>query len=151
MRPHPDESRHVMRAAQQFGMASVLFRNAVGRALNLNVTDYECMSLLTMRGTCSPTELSRHTGLSTGATTAMLDRLEAAGYISRKPNPEDRRGTIIEPSSHYREMAAPLVAGIQKAHGELLVRYSAEELEIVARFLEEFTTNVTSQTQALGG
>jgi DNA-binding MarR family transcriptional regulator len=139
----------VLMADRDQGISSVLFRNAIGRKLRLNSTDFECLSLLTIRGTSTPTELARHTGLTTGSTTAMLDRLEKAQFIARKPNPNDRRGVLVEVSKHYREVAAPLVAGVQQAHSELLGKYSEQELTVIEDFLRKFTNNVTEQTKIL--
>lgn len=48
-----------------------------------------------LRGSASPSHLADLTGLSTGSTTAMIDRLEQKGLVERHPTPEDRRGTTI--------------------------------------------------------
>lgn len=136
----------VFAAARENGISSVLFRNAIARKLGLNIADYECLSLISIKGVSSPTELSRYTGLTTGSTTAMLDRLEKAGFIRRKPNPEDRRGVLIEITKKWMTTARPMVAGVQKAHRELIASYSDEELETIADFLTRFTKNVTEQT-----
>ena len=124
----------------------VLFRNAIGRKLDLNVTDTECLSLLSIKGVSTPTEVARYTGLTTGSTTAMLDRLEKAKYIRRKPNPNDRRGILIEIRKQYTETAGPLIAEIQNAHNDLINRYSGKELEIIADFLTSFANNVKEYT-----
>ena len=71
----------------------VLFRNMVSERLGVNVTDMECLGLLYNKDLATPSELARYTGLGSGATTAMLDRLEKSGLIERRPNPDDRRGT----------------------------------------------------------
>ena len=134
-------------AARDYTVSSVFFRNATGQKLGLNLTDYECLSFLTIKGVATPTEIARYTGLTTGSTTALLDRLEEVGFIVRKPNPNDRRGVLVEVSSHYREMAGPLVAGIQKMNIELLAGYSEQELAVIADFLTKFTENVREQTQ----
>jgi DNA-binding MarR family transcriptional regulator len=144
-----DLEKQVMMAARDQGVASVLFRNAIGRKLCLNITDSECLSFLTIKGVSTPTELAHYTGLTTGSTTAMLDRLEKAKFIVRKPNPKDRRGLLIEINQHWMETARPLVAGIQHAHMELLTRYTSEELEIIADFLTRFTKNVKDQTKEI--
>jgi DNA-binding MarR family transcriptional regulator len=136
----------VLIAARDNGMSSVLFRHAIGRKLGLNVTDSECLSLLSMRGTSTPTELARYTGLTTGSATAMLDRLERAGFITRRPNPADRRGVLVDITDKWGETAGPLVAGVQRAHAELIARYSDAELETIADFLTRFTDNVREQT-----
>jgi DNA-binding MarR family transcriptional regulator len=141
--------KKVFLAARDQGISSVLFRNATSRKLGLNATDAECLSFLMMHKTATPTELANYTGLTSGSTTALLDRLERAGFIIRKPNPNDRRGTIIEAHPHYMELAGPLVAGVQQAHHELLAKYSDEELEVIADFLNGFTQNVIKQTEII--
>ena len=144
-----DSKKRVLIAAQQQGVSSVLFRNAIGRKMGLSVTDSECLSYLSMRRNASPKELSQYTGLTTGSTTAMLDRLEKAGYIHRTSNPDDRRGVVVEIDKKWMEKAGPLVAGVQKAHTTLIAEYSDEELEVIADFLERFTQNVQDQTNEI--
>ena len=142
--------QQVFTAARNQGISSVLFRNAMGRKLGVNVTDSECLGYLTVNGVATPTEIARYTGLTTGSTTAMLDRLEKAGFIKRIPNPNDRRGIIIEINKNWTEKVAPLVAGVQKAQQELLTSYSAEELETIADYLTRFTENAREHTARIG-
>jgi DNA-binding MarR family transcriptional regulator len=144
-----DLEKQVMMAARDNGISAVLFRNAMGRRLNLNVTDSACLSLLSIKGISTPSELARYTGLTTGATTAMLDRLEKARFIRRKPNLKDRRGVLIEVNERYTETAGPLVAGIQKAQTELIASYSDRDLETIADFLTRFTKNVNEHTEII--
>ena len=144
-----DLEKQVMIAVREQGISSVLFRNAIGRKLGLNITDSECLSLLSIKGISTPTELSRYTGLTSGSTTAMLDRLEKAEYIRRKPNPKDRRGVLIEISKKWAETAGPLVAGVQKAHKELIASYADKDLETIADFLTCFTENVKEQIEMI--
>jgi DNA-binding MarR family transcriptional regulator len=141
--------KKVFFAARDQGISSVLFRNAIARRLGLNATDSECLSFLGIKGTSTPTELAKYTGLTSGSTTAMLDRLEKSGFIRRLPNPSDRRGTLIELAPHYAEVSMPLVAGIQHAHKELLAGYTEAELETIADFLTRFTKNVTNHTEKI--
>lgn len=149
MHSKEDLQNQVFMAARDQGISSVLFRNAISRRLGLNATDSECLSFLGIKGTSTPTELAAYTGLTSGSATAMLDRLEKAGYITRLPNPNDRRGVLIQLSPRYKEVAMPLVAGVQKAHRELLAKYSEKELEAIADFLTGFTENVTEHTKKI--
>ena len=105
----------------------------------LNVTDMECMRLVLAQCVATPSELARHTGLTSGAATAMLDRLERAGLIERKPNPNDRRGTLITPAESAAAKAASWFASARHAQDELMSSYSASELEIIADVFERFT------------
>ena len=140
-----DLEKQVIISARDYGISSVLFRNAIGRKLGLNIADMECLSLLLIRGFSTPTELARYTGLTTGSTTAMLDRLEKAKFIKRKPNPKDRRGVLIEVTKKTAETFGPMVAGVQKALNELVASYSAKELAPIADFLSRSTKNVKDQ------
>ncbi|HUX21128.1 MAG TPA: MarR family transcriptional regulator [Spirochaetia bacterium] len=144
-----DAKRQVIIASQEYGIASVLFRNAIGRRLGLNITDIGCINFLFIRGSSTPTELARYTGLTSGSTTAMLDRLERANLITRKTNPNDRRGIVVEVQQRSREAIGPMVAGSQKAQAELLDGYTEKELAAIADFLTRFSENVNQQTRAI--
>jgi len=141
--------KQVFAAARDNGISSVLFRNAVARKLGLNVTDWECLSLLSIKGVSKPTELARYTGLTSGSMTAMLDRLERAQFIRRKTNPEDRRSVLIEITKKWTETAEPLVRSVQQAHAELITSYSDQELETIVDFLTRFTNNVIENTKMI--
>ncbi len=149
MNSKADLEKEVLMAAAEYGINSVLFRNATGRKLGLNITESECLSLLRIKGISTPTELAHYTGLTTGSTTTMLDRLEKAGFITRRHNPNDRRGVLIEINKETAVTTAPLVAGVQKAHKELIASYSTAELEIIADFLIRFTQNIKEHTKMI--
>lgn len=134
-----DLKKRALKAVAEYGVHLTLFRNAVSEWAGLNVTDMECMRLLFLKGTASPSELSKHTGLTSGATTAMLDRLEDAGLIERRPNPNDRRGTLIAAAELSAEKATSWFESARKAQDELISSYSAEELEIISDIFERFT------------
>jgi DNA-binding MarR family transcriptional regulator len=139
----------VLMAARDTNINSVLFRNAMGRKLGLNITESECVTFLGIKGVSTPTEIAKYTGLTSGSTTTMLDRLEKKNIIKRKSNPDDRRGVIIELNEEYGKVAQPLVAGIQKAHRELIDRFSVKELETVINFLTGFTNNIIEHTKKI--
>ena len=67
--------------------------------MGVNRTDGRCLDLLEHRGQMSAGELARASGLSTGAITAVIDRLEHAGYAQRVADPADRRRVLIEPTA----------------------------------------------------
>ena len=79
----------------------------------------------------------------------MLDRLEMAQFITRKANPADRRGVLIELTKKWSELAEPLVRGVQQTHAELIASYSDKELETIADFLTRFTNNVIENTKTI--
>lgn len=125
-------------AVRDYGVNLKLFQNAVDEKAGLNTTDTECLRLLFQKGAATPTEIAKHTGLTSGATTAMLDRLENAKLIERKPNPADRRGTLITPAKSATEKVAAWFQPARNALDELIASYSAEELEIISGIFERF-------------
>lgn len=125
-------------AVRDYGVNLRLFQNAVDEKAGLNTTDTECLRLLFQKGTATPTEIAKHTGLTSGATTAMLDRLENAKLIERKSNPADRRGTLITPAKSAAEKVAAWFQPARNALDELIASYSAEELEIISGIFERF-------------
>ena len=139
----------VLLAARESGIGTILFRNALAKKLGLNLTESLCLTILGIRSVSTPTELARYIGLTTGSTTTLLDRLEKRNFIRRKPNPHDRRGVIVEIEETYAKTAQALVAGIQKAHRELIASYTEEELEIIADFLHRFAENLREHAEEI--
>jgi len=130
--------KRALMAVRDYGVQLTQFRNAMSEWAGVNPTDMECLRLLFQKGIATPSELARHTGLTSGATTAMLDRLEKAGLIERRPNPDDRRGTLITPEKSSAEKVASWFESARKAQDELISSYSESELEIIADVFERF-------------
>jgi len=130
--------KRALMAVRDYGVNLTHFRNAMSEWAGLNVTDMECLRLLFFKGVATPSELSRFTGLTSGATTAMLDRLEKAGLIERRPNPNDRRGTLIAPVASSSEKVASWFESARMAQDKLISSYSEGELEIIADVFERF-------------
>ncbi len=81
---------------REFMARAVLFQEAVARSGGLNGTDLQAVGLLLSEGPATPGELATRTGLSAGgAITAMIDRLERAGFVTRTRDETDRRRVIV--------------------------------------------------------
>jgi DNA-binding MarR family transcriptional regulator len=133
-----DLKKRALIAVREYGVHLTLFRNAMSEWAGLNVTDMECLRLLFLKGVATPSELARQTGLTSGATTAMLDRLERAGLIERRPNPDDRRGTLITPAKSATEKVASWFESARNAQDKLISSYTESELEIISDVFERF-------------
>jgi len=138
-----------LNAVRDYGVQLTLFRNAMDEWAGLNTTDMECLRLLFLEGVSTPSKLARHTGLTSGATTAMLDRLEKTGLIERRPNPEDRRGTLIVPSKSSAEKVASWFESARNAQAELLEQFSEKELEIMVDVFERFAKLWTQEREKI--
>jgi DNA-binding MarR family transcriptional regulator len=146
-----DLRQRALAAVRDYGIQLTHFRSAVNQAAGLNPTDMECMRLLFQQGVATPSQLARHTGLTSGATTAMLDRLEKAGLLMRGPNPDDRRGTLITAAPMAAEKAASWFESARNAQQELIARYSEQELAIIADVFERFTMLWNEERKKLQG
>ena len=142
MEPKEQAEMQTLMAARDVGISTILFRNGLAKALRLNLTESLCLTLLGIREELSPSALSRMIGLSSGATTTMLDRLEKRGYIRRTVNTQDRRGIHIALTDEYQREAHKQVIGVQLAHRELIRSYNSEQLAVIADFLRRFTENL---------
>ena len=139
----------VIRGSREFSIGTVLFHQAVGQILGINVTDMKCLDMMILNGSASPTELAEHTGLSSGATTAMIDRLQEAGLIERHRHPKDRRGTVLLLTKQAVRRLPSLFESLGKAMTQLLSGYSREELEVLADFFVKVGRLWTQERQKL--
>src|SRR5829696_9202870 len=88
----------VGRLARRFSTAAVLLHHAVAERLGLGPTDHKCLDVLRERGAMTGSALAAITGLTSGAITGVVARLERAGYLRREPDPHDRRKQVLRPA-----------------------------------------------------
>ncbi|TAJ87678.1 MAG: MarR family transcriptional regulator [Reyranella sp.] len=101
----------------------------------LNTTDLECLDLIQLQGRVSAGELAAATGLTSGAVTALIDRMERAGYVERVDDPADRRRVLVRIRKGSIGDIEKVYAPLQKRMFGLWSQYSAADLEVVADFL----------------
>lgn len=128
--------RQVVIDSRENGISYTLFRNAIGKKLGLNITDFEGLDLIFFRGVTTPSELSKYTGLSSGSTTVMIDRLEKSGLVKRQNNPDDRRGILVVITEQAACKVGPLFTSVRVAQSEMLASYSLQELEILSDYFK---------------
>ncbi len=124
----------VGRLARQHSTAVVLFHHAVAERLGLGPTDHKCLDLLRDRGAMAGSDLSAITGLTSGAITGVVARLERAGYLRREPDPRDGRKQILHLAlkpSHIQSVINPL----REEVAALLEKFDAHQLTAIAEFL----------------
>jgi DNA-binding MarR family transcriptional regulator len=126
-------------AIRKVGAQAVLISDLVATRVGINSTDLECLDLLQLDGPSTAGQMSTRAGLTTGATTAMIDRLERAGYVRRRRDAEDRRLVVVEVLENCGSHITPLYQPIQKDLEKVHARYTNRELEIVVRYLTEAT------------
>jgi len=115
---------------QAYQRSTQAFDDEVGRVLGVNPVDLRCLDWLT-EGPMTASRLAEATGLSAGATTSMIDRLERKGFVRRRRGEGDRRQVMVEFTDEgirrVGELYGPLVA-----EGEpLLGSFSKEQLDVM--------------------
>ena len=127
------------RLLQDLSTETVLLHQAIADRLGLNMTDHKALGLLLdAGGTLTPGQLAQRTGLTTGAVTGIVDRLEQAGFVRRKRDPEDRRQVLIEINlDKVRRQVFPVFEQLAKRMGALTTSYSQRELMTILDFMEK--------------
>jgi DNA-binding MarR family transcriptional regulator len=113
------------------------FDQAVADALGLNRTDMRCLDVLEREGPISAGRLAEATGLSSGAMTTALDRLERVGYARRVRDEADRRRVLVEISPRAAKDANRVYVEHAEQAQRLYRRYSQEQLELLLEFVRE--------------
>jgi DNA-binding MarR family transcriptional regulator len=134
-----DELMTEMRLMSSFDS---LFSQAVAERVGVHQTDIETMDLLNTLGPMTAGELAERAGLTSGATTRLIDRLERIGYVRRRPHPEDRRCVIIEPAYDNLEGLASLFEPMSETMEALLAEFNDGELDVITRFVRESNARV---------
>ncbi|MEU4998128.1 MarR family transcriptional regulator [Streptomyces sp. NPDC021622] len=115
---------------RQYLSAVLLHGHASARACELGATDLYALNILQLTGAMTPGELAARTGLTTGPTTRLIDRLEQAGYVRRVPDPGDRRKVTVEPLGEPADLDRVMAPARQKI-GQILGGYSPEQLDVL--------------------
>jgi DNA-binding MarR family transcriptional regulator len=113
------------------------FDQAVADALGLNRTDMRCMDVIEREGPVPAGKLAAATGLTSGAITTALDRLERAGYARRADDPSDRRRVLVELTAKARADANGFYASHAELSERLYRRYTLAQLELLLQFVRE--------------
>ncbi len=126
------------RELRQFnGLSASFFRAAAGR-IGMTVTDMQVIDILESTGPSTAGQLADLTGLTTGAITGMLNRLEEAGLVRRERDPNDGRRVIVRLARGKDEMheIGPIFASLGKAWDEMASHYDDEQIAFLLEFLK---------------
>jgi DNA-binding MarR family transcriptional regulator len=144
--------RDFYREISRMSTWTVIFHGAVATTLGLNPTDLKCGAVLRETGPITAGELAKLTGLTTGAVTGVIDRLEKAGFVRRADDPKDRRRVVVEPlplSTHMAELQQLLDPLAAATADLLLAHYDNEELILILDFVRRGADLMREQTARL--
>ncbi len=128
-----------MELGRELSTTSIFFHQAIASRLGLNVTDTRCFELMSryaQGGPLTAGDIARHAGLTTGAVTGILDRLEKAGFVERFRDASDRRKVFVRPCLEALQRVGRLYQGLAAASLQHASRYTTKELELIQDYLE---------------
>jgi DNA-binding MarR family transcriptional regulator len=114
------------------------FEDAAAAYFGVNRTAMRCMEVLDRLGQLTPGEIAVQTGLTSGAVTAMLDRLEREGLVRRSPDPSDRRRVLVQMTDKARQLAVD-VYGPLAGEMDRFEDYTDDELRLIEGFMRMAT------------
>jgi DNA-binding MarR family transcriptional regulator len=123
------------RAAAEFGDAAGAVDEAAAVVFGVNHTDLRILGTV-LDGPLTAGQVATAVHLSPAAATTAIQRLVARGYLTREPDPEDRRRAVVALTASARELAERIYGPVGEAGTAALHRWSAAELELIADFLE---------------
>jgi len=135
--PGPTRGEKIERLLREVRLMSsfdALFSQAVAERVGMHSTDIETMDLLNTLGPMTAGELSRRTGLTSGATTRLIDRLERPGYVRRHSDESDRRRVIIEPVEENLGQLGELFQPLADGMTALWSTFNDDELDVIIEF-----------------
>ena len=129
-------AERLMLAMRRTSAASVLHSQAIAKRIGINSTDLESLDLILMSGSATAGEIGRRTGLTSGAVTGLIDRLERLELVERTADPNDRRKVLVKVRPDKIAPLAVHFAPMEKAMRDLLAGYTREQLKVIADFTE---------------
>jgi DNA-binding MarR family transcriptional regulator len=139
---HAEILGELTRELRQFNGLGASFSRVAATRIGMAVTDLQVMDILDITGPSTAGQLAEFTGLTTGAITRILDRLEEAGLVRRERDPNDGRKVIVRFASDNDEMhkVRSILDSVGRVWGEVASRYNDEQIAFLLEFLKRSNT-----------
>ncbi|MGW0135955.1 MarR family winged helix-turn-helix transcriptional regulator [Streptomyces sp. NPDC003299] len=152
--PHPrraDLIAAIEDAVRDNGARGQLLHQAIAERFGLNPTDMKCVDLARSEPRLTAGRLAEITGMSTSATTAVLDRMEKAGFIERVRDPADRRRVIVVSTGRREQELAAAFAPLKDVMTAVLESYDDDQLVLIAQFTQRVNELLRDLTRTMPG
>jgi DNA-binding MarR family transcriptional regulator len=126
-------------AGRASGASAVMLHMAMSEKLGLGPADGKAYDLLLRRGPLTAGELGIATGLTSGSVTALIDRLEAGGYVYRQRDQKDRRKVHVHADPAKMAAFAPLMTEFLRGLDALHASYDDAALQLLADYMQKVT------------
>jgi DNA-binding MarR family transcriptional regulator len=143
---------HFRKISRQYSDSSILMHEAIARKAGLSGTDHKYLGFIIQNGEVTAGELAKMTGLTTGAVTGLIDRLEKKKLVKRQFVKDDRRKVIIVPNTQSTmKLLEPLFSDLQKKTAKLIASFSENEIRVIEKYflsaieiMQETTTKMNT-------
>ncbi|WP_214319905.1 MarR family winged helix-turn-helix transcriptional regulator [Nonomuraea sediminis] len=134
---------------QQAIADGILLQQAVADRLGLGLSDFKCLTALSGMDAPTAGDVAAHTGLTTGAVTRMIDRLERGGWVRREHGTQDRRKVIVRLVPEKMSQVGPLFDGMSAAWTQALAEYDDDQIAMMLDLFRRMRTVARQQALAL--
>ncbi len=141
----------LVEALRGLQLASDLMDQAFADFVGLNRNDLRCIDIIDQRGRTTAGELAREAGLTTGAVTALVDRMEAAGLLRRSLDPKDRRKVWVELTTEAQKLGDEVYGPLNQTGQAHLDSLSDEQLFTIIGFLDLSRRITMESVEAIRG
>ena len=140
-------------AGRELSAHTVMFHTAVAERMRLGLTDHKAFDFILREGPVSAGQLAEITGLTTGAVTGVIDRLEKTGYVERVRDAADRRKVLVRPAlTPARErQCCQLFDSLGRSVDKVAAGYSDRELSVILDFMRHSAEMMHAETMKLSG
>ncbi len=132
------------RAMRDASARGVIYSQAVAERLGIGSADLECLDIIALRGPMPAGAIAEAVGLTSGAITEVVDRLERAGLARRERSRDDRRVVIVRLLPAVERRVAPLFEPMEKAAAAALADYSDEDFRLLLDFFRRASAAATT-------
>lgn len=138
--PKAEQLQSFREASRKYSDTSILMHEAIARKAGLSGTDHKYLGFILQQGQMTAGELAARTGLTTGAITGLIDRLEAKKLVQREFDKDDRRKVIIVANEkNAMKLIKPLFVELQTKTTKLLASFSSKEIQTIEKYFTAAT------------
>jgi DNA-binding MarR family transcriptional regulator len=149
--PRDDVIERFATLGRELSQATVLFHAQIAEHVGLSSTDHKCLDLAVQADQpLTAGQIAELSGLSTGAVTGVIDRLERAGFVRRVRDPHDRRKVLVEVSRGSLTRYGNAYDGLVSALDTALTGYTEDELKAIERFVVTMVAALKGEADKLG-
>lgn len=138
------------KASRQYSDASIFMHEAIARKAGLSGADHKYLGLILQHKALTAGDIAKLTGLTTGAVTGLIDRLEKKQLLERQFTPNDRRKVLIIPNmENSMQLLQPIFSELQEKTTALLNTFTEQEIQVIERYFTEATEIMKATTDQL--